>query len=447
MKRWSLARRVGMLAGLGFALLAVLAIAILGSAFDRALQRGLDLRLQGWLDTLAAHLETGPDGRLLLPRALPGESFERVFSGEYWQIQRGAEMLVAPSLWDARLPLDPDLPVSGTPVHGHAVGPRGQVLRLAQLRVLLPGSTDPVHLAVAADLAALRSEGRQFRGSLWLVLLALGAAAAVLLWLQLRLGLTPLRRLRAQLGAIAAGRRQRLDEDLGPDLAPVAERLHALLAQQARTVQRARGQAQDLAHALKTPLSVLRADLPQLPAAQADSIRRQLDQIGRHIERYLGEAQAQTVLPGSGVELAPVIHELCAMFERVHAARGLRFDAAVPTLSFAGEQTDLQEMLGNLMDNAGRFARQRVTVRAEPGAPGRLQITVGDDGPGLDDAAMARALRRGERLDTSEPGSGLGLDIVQRIATAYDGTLVLGRSPAGGLEARLDLPGGEPEAL
>lgn len=452
MKPWSLARRLGLFASLGVLLLAVGAALVLGRAFESALQRGLDLRLQGWLDTLAAAIERDPQtGTPQLPRALPGEGFERVFSGEYWQVQHAGAVLVSPSLWDSRLPLDTQAPVAGSPRYLEVQGPLQQRLRLAQLRILLPAVTAPVDLAVAVDLAALDAESQQFRWLLWLALAGLGISGMLLLWLQLRLGLAPLRGLTLQLRAIAAGKRRRLALNLGPDLAPVADQLHAVLDQQTRIVQRARAQAQDLAHALKTPLSVLRADLLQLPEPLASNTRRQLDLMGRHLDRYLGEAhaQAQPVVAAAAVPLAPVVAELCAMFARVHRARALSIRTEVPgTLVFAGELTDLQEVLGNLLDNGFRHARQQVSVSAAtvPGAGGRITITIDDDGPGLSPNQMWKALQRGERLDTRQPGSGLGLDIVQRIAASYGGSLNLAQAPLGGLRAHLQLPGGAAEA-
>jgi signal transduction histidine kinase len=268
-------------------------------------------------------------------------------------------------------------------------------------------------------------------------------------WVQVRLGLAPLRTLEASLARVRDGRSQRLEGRFPSELQPLVDDFNKVLDRNAEVVTRARTQAGNLAHAIKTPLAALaQAARPaQPPAELASLVRDQVELARRHVDWHLARSRAAAAqgVPGAVVPLEPVVQGLLRTLERVHADRHLdmRWTPPGQELRFAGETQDLQEMLGNLLDNACKWARGAVEVDAQRLAgDGRdwLVCRVDDDGPGIAPELRDRVTARGTRLDESVPGSGLGLAIVQEIAGLYGGSLALDVAPAGGLRAVLRLP-------
>jgi signal transduction histidine kinase len=206
-------------------------------------------------------------------------------------------------------------------------------------------------------------------------------------------------------------------------------------------VERQRTHVGNLAHALKTPISVMLAEARGQPGPLAEVVERQAVSMQGHVERHLRRARAAARFSTAGehTPVAEVLDELSRMLERVFPDGEIDWDAD-DELAFLGERQDLQEMVGNLMENACKWRKRRVRVVAEPAGPGRLRLTVEDDGPGLPAEARAAVLKRGQRLDETMPGSGLGLSIVAELASAYGGGVALADSRLGGLRVELDLP-------
>jgi signal transduction histidine kinase len=272
-----------------------------------------------------------------------------------------------------------------------------------------------------------------------LSILGLGLLAALLI--QVRFGLQPLRRMRQAIVAVRTGRAQRLEGEFPVEIAPLSDELNTLIEHNAAVLERARTQVSNLAHALKTPLSVL-ANEAAAAGPLADTVKRQIAAMRRHVDHYLARARAAAATRVIGVrtDVVVVVEDLRRTLERIYVDRGIRVDAEVAAgLAFRGERQDLEEMLGNLMDNACKWARAGVAVAARQDSD-RIVVTVDDDGPGLPDDRRAAVFDRGTRLDESVPGSGLGLAIVRDIAELYSGTILLGESPKGGLRATLTLP-------
>ncbi len=269
--------------------------------------------------------------------------------------------------------------------------------------------------------------------------------AAILI--QVRIGLQPLRRVSEALGRIRDGNARRLEGRFPAEIAPLAGELNSLIQHSEEVVSRARTHVSNLAHFLKTPLSVLvsEADAAQAdPATRplAEQVMRQVSTMRRQVDHYLTRARAAGSLDvlGNRTEVQPVLADLSRVLTRIHAERGIVIDCECPPdLVFRGERQDLEEMTGNLMDNGCKWAHSRVRVRAgRDGA--RLILTVEDDGPGLTETERAQVGERGERLDETVPGSGLGLAIVRDISKLYGGIFALLASPLGGVLARLELP-------
>lgn len=434
----SLARRLLASSLLGLALLLPAGGAALSWGFRRAAEAAFDERLDAWSQAVVAGLAA--EGRGRVP---PGDPrFDRPLSGWYWEARRDGERVASSrSLWDAELPA-PDAADVATPRVTPIEGPRGQPLRALQRALTLPGASAPIVLTVAADDAELRREVERFDALLLAALGGLGLAILALGALQMRVALRPLAVLAGELEAVRAGARERVGDGAPRELTPLAESLNALLAHDEALVRRARDQAADLAHALKTPLTGVRAEAEELGGARGARIVAHVETMRRHLERRLVGTPLPAVA-GRRTPVAPVLHGLAATLRRLHPARAIEVEAP-DDACFRGAREDLEEIAGNLLENACKWARHRVQVRAWL-EEDRLVLAFGDDGPGLAPEARARALARGGRLDEQAPGSGLGLAIVQEVAALHGGALALEADALGGLRAVVRLPAVSPE--
>lgn len=415
------------------AALVVAGLAI-GVILHRFVRGQLDGRLDAQIVALRAGLEAG-----ILPENLDAPPYDRPGPGWAWMVRRGSETIRSGSLHGGDIRLTDPGPEGdpGPPHPAWGTGPRGQPL---YARVLtLPGPA-PAMIVVAAPEGELYGPLREALTSLALALGILGLCLLAGLAVQVRLGLAPLRRLRADLAAVRAGTRERVPAEQPAEIAPVVAELNALLDQNARNLERARGHVANLAHALKTPLATLSM---ALAARDPDGdLRRQVEDMDRRVRHHLRRARA-AALEGAArtrTPLAPRLADLRDALTRLYAEKGVAIELAVPDgLVVSCEGQDLDEMLGNLVDNACRWCRGRVRVSA--GAEdGSIQVRVEDDGPGLDPEAAAAVMARGRRLDEGVPGHGFGLPITLELAELYGGGLSLDRSDLGGLRSELRLP-------
>jgi signal transduction histidine kinase len=423
---------------------------LLSTLVGDMVESNFDARLSVLLEGLVAGSDIGPDGKLVLRPQLGEPRFTQPLSGWYWQIGAPDHPLDrSSSLWDQTLPVPPTAGGHSLsrPWSGDVTGPDGQSLRMLARPITLPDAATPLLFAVAGDRAEMAAQKRRFDRLLTLALggLFLGLLGALLL--QVRIALAPLRRIEAALAAIRAGRARRLEGRLPAELQPLALELNALLDHGEALIERARTHVGNLAHGLKTPLAVLHNEAERSDGALAALVGRQVAQMRRLVEHHLARARAMATgqVLGARTEVLPVLRDLTRTLERIYAAKGLAVElACAPGLAFRGARQDLEEMLGNLLDNACKWAARRARVEAVHEAS-RLIVTIDDDGPGLPAERRAEVLERGRRLDEQVPGSGLGLAIVADIALLYGGRLALEAAPAGGLRARLDLPAA-PEA-
>ena len=396
------------------------------------------------LDRLLAALETGPDGTLILPQRLTDPQFDRPLSGRYWQVMTaGHPPLRCRSLWDSVLEM-PDDGVPDGKLHRHsATGPKGERLVAVERTVTLPDLTAPVRVIVAVDSVVIDRAEAQFRWAAALSLAVLGAGLVLAVLVQVRYGLRPLSRLRASLNAVRDGASPTVTGQWPAEVAPLVADLNALIEHDATVVARARAQAGDLAHALKTPLTVLANDSAERP----DQVPRLVEVMRRHIDRHLARARAagSAAVPGARTDAASLAHGIGRAIGGLARSRGVSVTVdAGPAAVFRGDREDLAEMLGNLMENAAKWAATQVRVTLAPTGSGparRLRVRVEDDGPGLAPERREAVFTRGVRLDEDMPGSGLGLTIVRDLAACYGGTVMLEDSDLGGLAAVLDLPG------
>jgi signal transduction histidine kinase len=442
MRSRSLALRLVLFAALWIAAALVAGGVVLSSLFRESVERSFDARLVVLLESLVAASEVAADGTVGLIRAIGEPRFEQAYSGWYWQIEgAGPAPLRSRSLWDEALP-GAGRPVAADLLRQEIVGPDGERLRLISRDISLPGLGRPLRFSVAAERGEIDAEIAAFDTTLIWALSGLGLGLLAALLIQVRFGLQPLRRLRAALAAVRTGHATRLEGEFPTELQPLADELNTLLDHNAAVVERARTHVSNLAHGLKTPISVLVNEADRSSGTLAEAVLRQTEVMRRHVDHYLSRARAAAAGQVLGVrtEVMPVVEDLRRALARLHADRGLVVEAAGdPALAFRGERQDLEEMLGNLIDNACKWGRSRVRVTAER-LDGRLRVRVEDDGRGLDETERAAVFRRGLRLDEAVPGSGLGLAIVRDIADLYGGRVTLDDAALGGLAATLDLP-------
>ena len=426
---------------------------VLSNAFTSVVRDSFDTTLQLDLDGLIAAAEPDPDGGVVLEERLLNRRFARAYSGLYWQItplQSGQQTVqISHSLLDKSIKIRDPVQLDDQ-TWGYADGPDGQKLRVLSRRITFPIAATArkddrlaYTLLVAGNLAEVDSEIADFNGTLIWAFGLLGAGLIVAIFLQVRVGLQPLRRVSEALARIRDGKARRLEGTFPAEIAPLAGELNSLIGHSEEVVGRARTHVSNLAHFLKTPLTVLSSEAEAQPGPLADLVKRQVDTMRRQVDHYLARGRAAGALDvlGNRTRVEPVLADLARVLRRIHSGRGLVIDVdAPPSLFFRGERQDLEEMAGNLIDNACKWARGRIVVGAAAAAGAKWELTVEDDGPGLLPKDRERVLERGERLDESVPGSGLGLSIVEEIAKLYGGTLGLGRSGLGGLEARLTLP-------
>ena len=424
---------------------------VLSASFTSAVKDNFDTSLQVDLDGMIAAAEPDPNGTVTLQDRFLNRRFARAYSGLYFQIRpvNGEAPQISHSLLDHTLHPS-GMKDAGGVSWGYADGPENQKLRVLARRVSfgISATPDPHDLRaytfmVAGDMSSLDNEIAEFNGTLFWSFGALFAGFVAAVFLQVRIGLQPLRRVRESLARIRSGEAPRLEGHFPKEIAPLAVELNSLIEHSAEVVGRARTHVSNLAHQLKTPLTVLATEAEANPGPFADTVRRQVTAMRRQVDHYLTRARtagAVNVL-GNRTRVGPVLEDLARVLRRIHAERGIAIAVTCPPdLCFRGERQDLEEMAGNLIDNACKWAHGRVEVAAgrEPGAS--LRIVVEDDGPGLGAGDRARVMERGERLDESVPGSGLGLSIVRDIAKLYGGGLELGRAGMGGLSAVLTLP-------
>jgi signal transduction histidine kinase len=433
----------------------ILALAGLGlSALNKQWsEANFDDQLGVYLKALVANVAVpNEEGKAAVPAAIAPQ-FELAFSGWYWQITRTdenpPEIRASKSLFATQLPqlvaVGSD---HGAILSGYAVGPGDHQLRMIQ-RQIDAGDDGRYLVQVAANADVIQAQERSFETALALTFLTLALALIGSTALAVRFGLHPLRVLQEGVAAIRRGEAEHIAGEFPQDVAPLAAEVNQLIDANREIVERARTQVGNLAHALKTPLSVLMNEADSESPTLPEKVREQAEVMSRQVNFYLDRARAAARARtfGAATDVKPVVEGLVRTFEKLHGDQVLTFDVALhPGLRFRGEAQDLTDLIGNLLDNAGKWARERVSIRttrataAEKDPSAFLVAEIDDDGPGLDKNARAAAIERGKRLDESRPGSGLGLSIVVELASIYGGSLELDESPLGGLRAILRLP-------
>ena len=440
----SLASRLVISAAIWCALLLTASGFTLSTLFGDAVRHSFDARLAVLLEGVVAGTKIGEDGRLDLNLQLGEPRFDQPFSGWYWQISDGEQPVRrSSSLWAQALVLPH--PEGEEIVLPDVAGPSGQTLRVLIKPILLPGQDRPYWYAIAGDESEFQDPKNRFDRLLALTLAMLFAGVLAAILIQVRFGLQPLFRIQRALSAIRSGESRRLEGPYPSEIQPLARELNALIDHSETLIERAQTHVGNLAHGLKTPLSVLANETRDNKTPFSELVDRQTTLMRQQVEHHLARARAAATsnILGARSEVAPVLDDLRRTLRRIHGERGIAIEVTCPQkLVFRGARHDLEEMLGNLMDNACKWAKTRVRVVAER-RDDTILLTIDDDGDGLPRSKRDEVLKRGRRLDESVPGTGLGLSIVVDLASLYGGELKLDDADLGGLSAKLRLPAGE----
>lgn len=424
-------------------------------------QVSFDAQLKKLLTALAVDSMNTTGDQPVPPQNLYEPLFEVTHSGWYWQIRpidnaEGRTLVssslaseVLPSPYDRKYPTDV---TKSTDIRFmNVAGPTGETIRILEV-IDTPGH-DPdktkYSVIVAGPLNWLEETVAKFRNRLTTALSLFGLGLMGVTLFQVRFGLLPLRRIEQGLSSIRSGAAAKLDGQLPAEIEPLQSELNALIQSNNEIVDRARTQVGNLAHALKTPLAVITNEAREDKTAFASKVAEQAqimrDQVSHYLDRARMAASAGAI--GRVTPFEPVAEPLVRALERINRDKGIAIRMSVDRdAKFQGEKQDLEEMLGNLLDNACKWGRKHVQLKATvshsdvKSKTRRLAITVEDDGPGLTDEQRKKIGKRGMRLDETKPGSGLGLSIVSDLATSYRGSMALDASPLGGLLVRLDLP-------
>jgi signal transduction histidine kinase len=450
----SLARRLFFSAAAVSAIVLLVIGVVLSSLYRNAVERAFDRRINVYLRNIVAEIANNPRTPTIEPETLGEPLFFIPGSGWYWQITRLSDpkdRKASRSSPDEGFPTLESLEVPqvyGGLRQAYIRGPDNQRLRAVE-RFLDLGEDGRFLLMIAGDSFEIEDEVSDFNEALLATLGFILIAFMAIIWFQVRYGLRPLKNVTDGLAEIRSGQTDRLQGSFPKEVAPLAGEVNALLDSNREIVDRARTHVGNLAHALKTPLSVLMNESANVQGPPAEKIREQLglmrDQVQRHLDR--ARIAARVAVVSTTIDVAPVIETLVRTMEKIHRDRGVVLQSKLhPDMKFRGEQQDIEEMVGNLVDNACKWAGARVDIEMfalsapRAGLPGSFRIQVDDDGPGLAPDEREEVLHRGKRLDESKPGTGLGLSIVLELAKLYGGTLQLGTSPLGGLRAELVLP-------
>ncbi|HVF36849.1 MAG TPA: sensor histidine kinase [Sphingomicrobium sp.] len=418
-----------------------------GFALDRVLTRTIvqnfDQQLEDVLNGMIGASEMGPDGEVRFSRTPADQRFLEPYSGIYYQISgAGQDPFVSRSLWDRRLQVDRGH--NDVKLHKRdSFEFEGEPLRILERDVILPGSEVRWRFQVAQSRDAIDSQIRELRETLVRSFAMLGLGLLVLAALQAIYGLWPLRRVRREVIAIRSGAQTRIAEDFPREVEPLVDEINELLAHSEAQAEEARRHAGNLAHALKTPLTVITNAATAHSDDLNDTVIREALVMRRQVDHHL--ARARAIGRRASAQARATVWDSAQAVERAVSTLYGQI-----TIDIAGdkaaqvrvERQDLDEMLGNLVENAAKYGGGRVFVTVHPPASGKVAIQVEDDGPGIAEAERLELFTRGKRLDTTgKPGTGLGLAIVRDVAEIYGGSVALTESEdLGGLNVTLSLP-------
>jgi signal transduction histidine kinase len=440
--RRTLAFRIIVLSSIWIIIALVITALMLVSFHRDHMAQHYDAHVAMHLEELTGASQLSPDGSFRLAFYPSDPRYQDLNSGWYWEVKQAGKMLKrSPSLGENTLKLGIIEPTENVVIY-EITGPGGEMLRAHTMLIEQTPGLEPLVLLATAPMTGISEDVVDYSNHIVMSFLALGIGLLLTVVLQVRVALKPLKAISASISDVREGKSSKLPEEQLEDVQPLVDELNNLLDHNAVLVKRARNQLGDLAHSVKNPLTVITNEAHNMEPAQRELIIKQTSEIGKNVDHYLSRARTfgtEKVL-GSRSSVNAATEDLVYAMRRIYQERELEYDlSGLKGCWFRGEAQDLEEMMGNLIDNASKWAKSKVLVYCGPN-DGRLEIVVEDDGPGIPEAEFESVMRRGHKLDESIPGHGQGLGIVKDISGLYGGLLQLGRSELGGLRASLVLP-------
>jgi len=398
----------------------------------------VSMHLEELLD--ASDLKTNGDFELNYDPSDP--RYQDLHSGWYWEVrQSGLSLRRSPSLGENGLDIGNIQPTDSVVVHS-LEGPIKEKLRVQIVEVEPDPGQSPLVFLASAPLAGYTDDVMNYSTQIIGSFLLLGLGLLIAVMLQVRTALKPLKAISTGIGEIREGKATKLRSSYLEDVQLLVDELNNLLDHNAILLKRARNRLADLAHSVKNPLAVINNEARNMETGQKKLILQQTSDISKNVDHYLSRARTFGTgkVLGSRSAVKTIVEDLVYAMQRIYQDRGLDYVCSdLEEYWFRGEAQDLEEMMGNLIDNASKWAINRVSIQAETNGD-RLLLIVEDDGPGIPEEEIENVMRRGHKLDESKPGHGQGLGIVKDIVDLYGGKLKLDKSPVGGLRANLDLP-------
>jgi len=440
--RNSLAFRIIALSGIWVVIALVVTALLLENFYRDHVARHYDEHVVMHFEELVQASKIQPDGTVVLSSNPSDPRYHDLHSGWYWEIRKEEVTLArSPSLGSASLDIGtieptPILTVSEVP------GPTKEMLRVHVKKISLDPELDPLIFLASAPMTAVVDDVQEYSRHIVTSFLLLGLGLLLAVLLQVHVALKPLKSISTGISDVREGKASKLPQSYPDDVQPLVDELNILLEHNAVLLKRSRNQLGDLAHAVKNPLSVINNEAHNMPDGQRALVLQQTGEISKNVNHYLSRARAfgtDKVL-GSRSRVKKVVEDLVYAMQHIYQQRDLTYDdSRLEDCWFMGESQDLEEMIGNLMDNACKWAEKQLVIRSSIDE-NRLSFVIEDDGPGISEENIDRVMQRGHRLDESKPGHGQGLGIVKDIADLYNGSLKLAKSELGGLQAELELP-------
>lgn len=430
----------------------VVVFTLITTLYRQASERGFDSLLSAHLFNLIGSVGVSEDGRLTGAPDLGDLRFSEPRSGWYWSVEPASAGVTGGLRSSSMTGAIPSPSITAVPFNTEfqrsyvADGLAGEHLAVFESEFVLDTGNQIARFRVMGNESELEEEIAAFQRSLLIYLSLFGFGMIAINAIAILYGLQPLRRVRDALAMVREGTAQRLDGRFPAEIEPLANETNALIENNRRIVERSRTQVGNLAHSLKTPLAILLNEGRALGGAKGKLIAEQAASMQQQVEHYLQRArvaaQRDSVVYRTPVK--PLVERLARVIGKLNPNTELSVDLPEDDIVFAGEREDLEEMLGNLLENAMKWARGKVCISVAPlpgteGEPDSFEIWIEDDGPGIPEDKARDALKRGRRLDESKPGTGLGLAIVTDLVNEYGGKLRLERGGLGGLKAIVQL--------
>jgi signal transduction histidine kinase len=449
----SLALRAIVFSTLWAALSLIVIATVILALYRNASEESFRDLMTAHLNNLVGSVSIGQDGSI---SGMPdlGEDFSRPLTGWYWSVEPQGNARIreirSGSLGGQTIPvadaqLFPFLPPLFARTY-QSTGLNEETLQIVESKAIVNDAGDALLYRVMGNRSEFEAGISDFARRLYLALGLFGLGSIAVNALAIMLGLNPLRKAQDSLRLIREGKAQRLDGEFPSEIAPLASEMNALIDNNRRIMERARTQVGNLAHSLKTPLAVIMNEGNSLGGVKGKTVSEQANAMQGQIQHYLQRARiaAQRDSVVFRAPVTPVLERLVRVMQKLNSEKSFDFVRPSQEIVFAGEGSDLEEIVGNLLENAGKWGRKKVSITLDraprSGKPAMFSIEIGDDGPGLTAAQIKDGIKRGKRLDETKPGTGLGLSIVQDTVKEYGGVLTLGKSALGGLSAKLTLP-------